>query len=95
MAVLAALGLFDANDLLRLVDMLDLQPDHFAGAQAAAVTETKQHADLEAAGDCQQTLVSSGLITSGIFLRLTDVNSCRPQVPAAAASRETRTAARS
>src|ERR1035437_9151449 len=32
MAVLAALGLLDANDLLRPVDMLDLQPHHLAGA---------------------------------------------------------------
>src|SRR4029077_7561009 len=32
-AVLAALGLLDANDLLRAVDMLDLEPDHLAGAQ--------------------------------------------------------------
>ena len=55
MAILAALGLLDANDLLRLVDMLDLQPDHFARAQAAAIAETKQHADLEAACDGQQT----------------------------------------
>src|SRR5450830_574110 len=55
MAILAALGLLDANDLLRLVDMFDLQPDHFARAQAAAIAETKQHADLEAAGDGEQT----------------------------------------
>src|SRR6516164_983832 len=32
-----ALGLLDPNDLLRAVDMLDLEPDHLAGAQAAAV----------------------------------------------------------
>jgi hypothetical protein len=32
MAVLAALGLLDANDLLRPVDMLDLQPHHLADA---------------------------------------------------------------
>src|SRR5881397_1382409 len=41
-AVLAALGLLDPNDLLRAVDVLDLQPDHLAGAQAAAVAETEQ-----------------------------------------------------
>src|SRR5262249_51171650 len=35
--VLAALGLFDPNDLLGAVDMLDLQPYHLAGAQAAAI----------------------------------------------------------
>src|SRR6516164_8089541 len=34
-AILAALGLLDTNDLLSAVDMLDLQPDHFAGTQAA------------------------------------------------------------
>src|SRR3984893_5302231 len=53
-AVLAALGLFDPNDLLRAVDMLDLQPDHLAGAQATAIAETEQHAQLEAARDRQQ-----------------------------------------
>src|SRR6202011_578236 len=39
-AVLAALGLLGANDLLRAVDMLDLEPDHLAGAQPAAIAET-------------------------------------------------------
>src|SRR6476620_9346199 len=53
-AVLAALGLLDANDLLRAVDMLDLEPDHLAGAQPAALAETEQCASLEAAGDGQQ-----------------------------------------
>src|SRR5665811_2581437 len=53
-AVLAALGLLDPNDLLRAVDVLDLQPDHFAGAQAAAIAETEQHAHLEAARDRKQ-----------------------------------------
>jgi hypothetical protein len=53
-AILAALGLLDANDLLRAVDMLDLQPNHLAGAQAAAVAEAEQDADLEAAGDGEQ-----------------------------------------
>jgi hypothetical protein len=50
-AVLAALGLLDPNDLLRTIDMLDPQPDHLAGAQAAAIAETKQRADLEVVGD--------------------------------------------
>ena len=36
MAILAALGLLNANDPLRAVDMLDLQPPPFAGAQAAS-----------------------------------------------------------
>src|SRR5205814_8134674 len=51
---LAALGLLNANDPLRAVDMLDLQPDHLAGAQAAAIAETEQHAGLEARGHGQQ-----------------------------------------
>ena len=54
MAILAALGLLNANDPLRAVDMLDLQPDHLAGAQAAAIAETEQHAGLEARGHGQQ-----------------------------------------
>src|SRR6266404_7017547 len=53
-AILAALGLFDANDLLRAVDMLDLQPDHLARTQSAAIAETEQNAGLEAAGDGQE-----------------------------------------
>ena len=36
--------------------MLDLEPNHLAGAQAAAIAETEQHADLEAAGHRQQPL---------------------------------------
>src|SRR5271157_5954811 len=55
-AVLAALGLLDANDLLRAVDMLDLEPHHLAGAQAAAVTETEHHASLEIVSNRQQPL---------------------------------------
>src|SRR6185437_15837301 len=55
-AVLAALGLLDANDLLRTVDMFDLQSDHLAGAQPAAITKTEHKASLEAAGDGQQPL---------------------------------------
>src|SRR5271170_6218980 len=72
-AVLAALGLLDPNDLLRAVDMLDLQPDHLAGAQAAAIAETEQHANLEAAGDSQQ---APGLVLAHHqrnLLGLTDV----------------------
>src|SRR5215470_11577570 len=53
-AVLAALGLFDPNDLLGAVDMLDLQPHHLAGAQAAAIAETEHGADLEIVGNGQQ-----------------------------------------
>src|SRR5947208_14045622 len=50
-AILAAFGLLDPNDLLRAVDMLDLQPDQFAGAQSAAVAQTEQHASPEAVGN--------------------------------------------
>src|ERR1700688_829702 len=52
--VLTTLRLLDADDVLRSVDMLALQPDHLSRAQAAAIAETEQHADLEAAGDRQQ-----------------------------------------
>src|SRR4029077_5264638 len=72
-AVLAALGLLDPNDLLRAVDVLDLQPDHLAGAQAAAIAETKQHAHLEAARDREQ---APGLVRAHHqrnLLRLTEV----------------------
>ena len=54
-AILAALGLLDTNDLLRTVDMLDLQPDHFAGTQAAPIAKTECCAGLEARGDGQHT----------------------------------------
>src|SRR5204862_7669435 len=53
-AVLAALGLLDPNDVLCPVDMLDLQPHCLAGAQAAAIAEAEQHAGLEAACDGQK-----------------------------------------
>src|ERR1019366_9819702 len=54
-AILAALGLLDTNDLLRAVDMLDLQPDYFAGTQAAPIAKTECHAGLEARGNGQHT----------------------------------------
>src|SRR5258705_3204779 len=63
---LAALRLFHPNDLLRTVDMLDLQPDHFASTQAAAITETEQHADLEVRSDGQQALIV-GLLGLNMF----------------------------
>ena len=53
--------------------MFGLQPDHLAGAQAAAIAETEQNARLEAAGDGQQPL---GLVRAHHqrnLLRLTDV----------------------
>src|SRR6266851_3282879 len=72
-AVLAAFGLLDPNDLLRAVDMLDLEPDHLAGAQAAAVAETEQRADLEVAGDGQQAPRLVRAHHQRDLLRLTDV----------------------
>src|ERR1700681_3085707 len=72
-AVLAALGLLDPNDLLRAVDMLDLQPDHFASAQAAAIAETEQHANLEAGCDGQQAPRLVLAHHQRNLLRLTDV----------------------
>jgi hypothetical protein len=66
-AILAALGLLDTNDLLSAVDMLDLQPDHFAGTQAAPIAKTKCCASLEARCNGITRRVSSGLITCGIF----------------------------
>src|SRR5216684_2060471 len=53
-AVLASLGLLHPNDLLCAVDVLDLEPDHLAGTQAAAIAEAEQYAHLEAAGDREQ-----------------------------------------
>ena len=52
-AVLAAFGLLDANDLLRTVDVFDLQPDDLAGTKAAAIAKTERHAGLEARGNSQ------------------------------------------
>src|SRR5215471_551262 len=72
-AILAAFGLLNANDLLRAVDMLDLEPDHLASTQPAAVAETEQHAHLEVPGDGQEPL---GLVRAHHqrnLLRLTQV----------------------
>ncbi len=55
MAVLAALGLLDADDPLGAVDVLGLQADHLARTQAATITEAESHAGLEAARYRQQT----------------------------------------
>jgi len=73
MAILATLGLLDANDLLRAVDMLDLQSDHLAGAQAAAIAKTEQHAGFEAAGDGEQAPRLLRAHHEGNLLWLTDV----------------------
>ena len=58
---------------MRAVDMLDLQPDHLAGAQPAAIAETEQDAGLEARGDGQQAprLVRAHHLRN--LLRLTQV----------------------
>src|SRR5271168_2029433 len=63
--------------------MLDLQPDHLAGAQAAAVAETEQHADLEAAGDGQQPLSLVRAHHQRNLLRLTEMINlcCKVQPP--------------
>src|SRR5437899_7945758 len=53
--------------------MLDLQSDHLAGAQAAAVAETEQGADLEIAGDGQQAPRLVRAHHQRYLLRLTDV----------------------
>jgi hypothetical protein len=53
--------------------MLDLQPDHLAGAQAAAIAETEQGADLEVAGDGQQAPRLVRAHHRRYLLRLTDV----------------------
>ena len=71
--ILAALGLFDANDVLRPVDILDLQPHHLAGAQAAAIAEAEQHAGLEARGDGQQALHLVQAHHQRDLLRLTEM----------------------
>src|SRR5260370_565972 len=72
-AVFAAFGLLNTNDLLRAVDMLDLQPDHLAGTQAAAVAETEQNADLEVLGDGQQPFRLVRAHHQRNLLRLPDV----------------------
>ncbi len=55
-AVLAPLGLDDADDVLGAVDVADPEPDHLAGTQAAAIGEREQHANLEGLGDRKQAL---------------------------------------
>jgi hypothetical protein len=89
-AILAALGLLDANDLPRAVNMLDLKPDYLARAQSAAIAETEQNAALETAGDSQQAL---GLVRAHHqrdLLRLAEVIRSRRPNPVAAASRAPR-----
>jgi hypothetical protein len=54
--VLAALGLLDPDDALGAVDMLDLEANHLAGAQAAAIAETERHPHLDVPRRRQQPL---------------------------------------
>src|SRR5271169_1545403 len=72
-AILATLGLLDPDDVLRPVDMLDLQPDYLAGTQAAAIAKAERHAGLEARGNGQQPtrLVRAHHLRN--LLRLADV----------------------
>src|ERR1700719_4810408 len=56
MPILAPFALLDANDLLRSIDMLDLEPHHLAGAQAAAVAKAEHDAGMEASRPGQQAL---------------------------------------
>src|SRR5881227_3861257 len=79
-AVLAALRLLDASDVLCAVDMLDLEPHDLARPQSAAIAETEQNARLESAGHRQQSL---------------DLIRAHHHARAAAMSRGTRTAPRS
>src|ERR1700730_8245443 len=55
-AVFPSLRLLHPNDLLRAVDVLDLEPHRLAGAQPAAIAETEHHASLEAVGNREQAL---------------------------------------
>src|SRR5438105_12667910 len=66
-AVLAALRLLDANDVLCAVDMLDLEPHDLARPQSAAIAETEQNGVLRVPATASSRLISSALITSGSF----------------------------
>src|ERR1700757_2021196 len=72
-AILAALGLLDANDVLRPVDVLDLEPHDLARPQSAAVAEAEQNARLEACGHRQQSLDLVDAHHQRELLRLTNV----------------------
>ena len=45
--VFASLGLHDAGDVLRAVDIANPEPDHLARAQTCAVAESEQYVNLE------------------------------------------------
>src|ERR1700674_3110047 len=72
-AVLAALRLLDADDLLCLVDMLDLEPHDLARPQSAAIAEAEQNARLQAAPHRQQSLDLVDAHYQRKLLRLTNV----------------------
>src|ERR1700680_1345499 len=56
MPILAPFALLDANDLLRSIDMLDLQAHHLPAPRPAAVTEAEHDPGLATAGHRQQAL---------------------------------------
>src|SRR5712671_4612398 len=55
-AVFAPLGLNDADDVLRAVDIADPEPDHLTGAQTCAVAESEQYVNLEIPRHGQEAL---------------------------------------
>src|SRR6202030_269465 len=55
-AVFAPLGLHDADDVLRAVDIANPEPDHLARAQTCAVAESEQYVNLEIPRHGQQAL---------------------------------------
>jgi hypothetical protein len=52
----APLRLDDADDILGAVDVADLEPDHLARTQAAAIAEREHHAGLRGASHGEETL---------------------------------------
>src|ERR1700724_314171 len=66
-AVFAPLGLHDADDVLRPVDITNPEADRLARPQTCAVAESEQYVNLESPAMANRRLASSGLITSGIF----------------------------
>ncbi len=55
-AVFAPLGLHDADDVLRPVDITNPEPDHLARAQTCAVAESEQYVNLESPRHGQEAL---------------------------------------
>src|ERR1700730_8238938 len=54
--VFASLGLHDADDVLRTVDIANPEPDHLARAQPCAIAESEQSTNLESPRHGQQAL---------------------------------------